>query len=158
MEGFNTLDFIGDIYDISIGWVKPPNAATTVSCRRLILNMSHWTTLLWYSIPLIYHNLTEIRHGSEGWLWYEQLSPGPITVQWGSGLNCMLAKQNVLLVNSRHELYHPFFSYTLPVFAQWHGLYPQVTNVACHCMGHGNNDHCDQCQSKKNLKIVRRYM
>ena len=24
MEGFTTLDFIGDIYDISIGWVKPP--------------------------------------------------------------------------------------------------------------------------------------
>ena len=61
-------------------------------------------------IPLIYHNLTEILHGGEGWLWYEQLSPaGPITVQWGSGLNCMLAKQNVLLVNSRHELYHSLF-------------------------------------------------
>ena len=43
------------------------------------------------------------------------------------------------------------FSYNLPVFAQWHGLYPQVTNVACHCMDHGNNDHCDQCQSKKKL-------
>ena len=37
------------------------------------------------------------------------------------------------------------FSYVLPVFAQWHGLYSQVTNVACHCMDHGNNDHCDQC-------------
>ena len=39
------------------------------------------------------------------------------------------------------------FSYTLPVFAQWHGVYPQVTSVACHCMDHGNNDHCDQCQN-----------
>ena len=108
MEGFTTLDFIWDTYDISIGWVKLLNVVTTASCRRLILNMSHWTTLLWYSIPLIYHNLTEIRHGGEGWLWYEQLSPaGPITVQWGSGLNCMLAKENVLLVYSRHELCHP---------------------------------------------------
>ena len=80
MEGFTTLDFIWDTYDISIGWMKLLNVVTTASCRRLILNMSHWTTLLWYSIPLIYHNLTEIRHGGEGWLWYEQLSPaGPIT-------------------------------------------------------------------------------
>ena len=40
MEGFTTLDFIWDIYNISIGWVEPPNAATTASCRRLKLNMS----------------------------------------------------------------------------------------------------------------------
>ena len=149
MEGF-TLDFIWYTYDISIGWVKLLNVVTTASCRRLILNMSHWTTLLWYSIPLIYHNLTEIRHGGEGWLWYEQLSPaGPITVQWGSGLNCMLAKRYPGLLHI--QTLPSTFSYTLPVFAEWHGLYPQVTNVAaCHCMDHGNNDHCDQCQSKKN--------
>ena len=33
----------------------------------------------------------------------------PTTVQWGSGLDCMLAKQDVLLVYSRHKLYHPLF-------------------------------------------------
>ena len=41
MEGFTTLDFIGDTYDISIGWVKLLNVVTTASCRRLILNMRH---------------------------------------------------------------------------------------------------------------------
>ena len=47
--------------------------------------------------------------------------------------------------------YTILFSYTLHVFAQSHGLDPQVTNVACHCMDHGNNDPCDQCQSIKKI-------
>ena len=164
MEGFTTLDFIWDTYDISIGWVKLLNVVTTMttaSCGRLILNMSHWTTLLWYSIPLIYHNLTEIWHGGEGWLWYEQLSPaGPITVQsmgFRPELHAGQSKRSPGLLHT--QTLPSTFSYTLPVFAEWHGLYPQVTNVVCHCMNHGNNDHCDQCQiKKKTFKIVRRNM
>jgi hypothetical protein len=39
----------------------------------------------------------------------------------------------------------------LPVVAQWHGLYPQVINVAYHSGDHSDNDHFDHFQRKHKL-------
>ena len=79
---------------------------------------------------LAFHSSTTLwRKSCRWWLWHQQFSPaGPITVQWCSFMDCMMAKQA--------------FSWP-PVFAQWHGLYTQVTNMAYHCMNHGNNDLCE---------------
>ena len=126
----------------------------TTKCRNISLvppPHTEYEPLNNAAVVLICHNLTEILHGGDG-DWHEQLAPaGPITVQWGSGLDCMLAKQNVLLVYSRHELYHPLFRISCLYVPNDTGFIHkwQTWHVTVWIMV--NNDHCDQCRSKKNF-------
>ena len=77
--------------------------------------------------------------------------------QWCSGLDCIAgqAKRSPGLLQT--QTLPSTFSYTLPVFSQWHGLYPPVTNVACHCMDHGNNDHCLTDDAESVTKVIERW-
>ena len=148
MEGFTTLDFIRDIYDISIGWnhqMPPQHPRTAASywiwaaeqrCCGIAFNSS--TTIWRRSCMVAMVGLVRTARPS----WSHNCPMG-----FRPGLHAGQEKRSPGLLQTR--TLSSTFSYNLPVFAQWHGLDPQVTNVACHCVDHGNNDHCDQCQSKK---------